>query len=51
MAFLNTEYRVLAKFVVVVAILLAFVNLDGGTERSRLRSSSVRCLLLQDSLG
>ncbi|MEC8194091.1 MAG: sodium-translocating pyrophosphatase [Myxococcota bacterium] len=32
MAFLNTEYRVLAKFVVVVAILLAFVNLDGGTE-------------------
>jgi len=32
MAFLDTEYRVLAKFVVVVAILLALVNLETGTE-------------------
>ena len=31
MAFLDTEYRVLAKFVVVVAILLAFANWSAGT--------------------
>jgi K(+)-stimulated pyrophosphate-energized sodium pump len=32
MAFLDTEYRVLAKFVVVVAVLLAVVNMSSGTE-------------------
>jgi K(+)-stimulated pyrophosphate-energized sodium pump len=32
MAFLDTEYRVFAKFVVVVAILLALVNMNSGTE-------------------
>ena len=41
MAFLNTEYRVLAKFVVVVAILLAVANLNGENQSPLIAASFV----------